>query len=92
METQQIINLFRKRECPLCKESMRTHRELRPYAKLNKILAMLKPLIDTYEQGASEQYHAITIQQMRLQQELKERQQKMQTVGTIQKKKQTLTQ
>jgi hypothetical protein len=28
---------------------MKTHRELRPYTKLNKILLMIQPLIEAYE-------------------------------------------
>lgn len=35
-----------KKECPLCKEQMKTHRELRPYTKMQEILTLLLPLIE----------------------------------------------
>mmetsp|Transcript_14987 Transcript_14987/g.20337 ORF Transcript_14987/g.20337 Transcript_14987/m.20337 type:complete len:137 (-) Transcript_14987:1034-1444(-) len=34
-----------KKECPLCKLTMKTHRELRSYAKMQRILKILMPLI-----------------------------------------------
>jgi len=46
--------VFSKRECPLCKGAMRTHRELRPYGKIMELMSFIKPLIDK-EREADEQ-------------------------------------
>jgi len=40
---------------------MKTHRELRPYKKLDKILQMIRPLIEAYELQTSEAH--VEIQQ-----------------------------
>lgn len=34
------------KDCPLCKQKLATKRECRPYDKMAKILALLKPALD----------------------------------------------
>lgn len=41
--------MYSKKECPLCKETMKTHRELRQYTKMQRIFKMMAPLINARE-------------------------------------------
>jgi len=40
------LKRYSARNCPLCKTEMRTHRELRDYDKMKRIISFLKPLIE----------------------------------------------
>ena len=49
-----------KKECPLCKQEMRTHRELRQYTKMQDILKLLKPLIKACSEREAPDIRQIT--------------------------------
>ena len=43
---ERAVKNFKKHECPLCKEQMKTHRELRAYTKMESIVNLIRPLIE----------------------------------------------
>ena len=53
-----------KRECPLCKESLRTHRELRAYTKMERIVTLIRPLIEKQQKADEQKYESIKQSQM----------------------------
>jgi hypothetical protein len=75
------IILCSKKECPLCKISMGTKREMRDYRKLEDIIRILRPLIDKHQASEEDEYKSIYTKQMQEQHEMRLMHQKRQEFG-----------
>ncbi|CDW83003.1 UNKNOWN [Stylonychia lemnae] len=70
--------VFSKKECPLCKKSMGTRRELRRNQNIESVIHILRPIINLYEDqqfASSSQLKENFLQEMRDLAEIKEKQQ-----------------
>ena len=59
MQFPYSFNQYSKKECPLCKVTMGTKRELRDYKKLEDIIRILRPLLEKHQASQEDEYKNI---------------------------------